>query len=66
VTREGDGDDAALVVALLLVVAFFGGPWRIRFINDFPAASFSGREWQWGGSAASDRCSLPHTRSPRG
>ena len=42
VTHDGDGDDAGLVVALLLVVAFFGGPQRIGFVIDVPVASFSG------------------------
>jgi len=45
--HDGDGDDAALVVALLLVVAFFEGPWQIEFV-EIPAVSFSGREWEWG------------------
>ena len=41
-TCDGDGDDAALVVALLLVVAFFGGPQQIGFIINVPVALFSG------------------------
>ena len=41
-TCDGDGDDVALVVALLLVVAFFRGPRQIGFIVDVPVASFSG------------------------
>jgi len=40
VTRDGDGDDATLVIA------FFEGPWRVGFVIDVPAASFSGREWE--------------------
>jgi hypothetical protein len=60
-------NDAALVVALLLVVTFFGGPWRIGFVDDVPAASFSGREWEWGWvSCVGQGHSLPHTCSPRG
>ena len=41
-TCDGDGDDTALVVALLLVVMFFGGLQRIGFVDDVPVASFSG------------------------
>ena len=41
-THDGDGDDTALVIVLLLVVAFFRGLQRIGFIVDIPVASFSG------------------------
>ncbi|KAF8817096.1 hypothetical protein BYT27DRAFT_7219331 [Phlegmacium glaucopus] len=41
-THEGDGDDTVMVVALLLVVMFFEGPWGVGFIIDIPAALFSG------------------------
>ncbi|KAF8813236.1 hypothetical protein BYT27DRAFT_7207007 [Phlegmacium glaucopus] len=47
-THEGDGDDTVMVVALLLVVMFFEGPWGVGFVVDIPAASFSGQEWEWG------------------
>ncbi|KAF8816187.1 hypothetical protein BYT27DRAFT_7278459 [Phlegmacium glaucopus] len=49
-THEGDGDDTVMVVALLLVVMFFKGPWGVGFVVDIPAASFSGQEWEWGWS----------------
>ena len=41
-TCDGDGDDAVLVIALLLVVAFFRGPQWIGFVVDVPVVSFSG------------------------